>query len=67
MGRLRAFDIVFEGNGLALADGVPVYRAGSVLSGMVQLALSAPRDDVRGTVLATYHHKVVALSTEMKV
>ncbi|XP_022080182.1 uncharacterized protein LOC110973578 [Acanthaster planci] len=46
MGRIRTFDIVLDNNSVAEVRGVPIYRPGGHLTGVVHLTLNTPREDV---------------------
>ncbi|XP_038062250.1 uncharacterized protein LOC119732686 [Patiria miniata] len=46
MGRIRTFDIVVDANGVAEVRGVPIYRPGGHVTGVVHLALNTPREDI---------------------
>ena len=42
MGKLRAFEVVFEG------ENVNLFHAGDTVKGFVRIVLAAPKKDIRG-------------------
>ena len=50
MGRIRTFDIVIDNTGFTQVEGIPIYRPGGYITGVVHLCLNTPREDVKGEI-----------------